>query len=77
MENNYYWDWEQQFTIPKIKISRKRSLLDYIIKLDYYNEKILLAKNYGGIKYKIERILGIYYATRNKLIEKSIKMEKF
>ena len=76
--NHYtYWPWEQQFTIPKIKISRKRNLLNYIDKLEYYNEKIISAKRNGGIKYKIERILGIYYAVKNKLIEKSIKMKDF
>lgn len=40
-------------------------------KLKYYNEKINFAKENGGIKYRIERILGTYYAVRNKLIEKA------
>lgn len=77
MSHDFYWNWEEEFKIPEIRISRKRSLLDYINKLEYYNEKIIFYKRNGGIKYKIERTLGIYYAVRNKLIEKSIKTENF
>lgn len=77
MKHDYYWNWEEQFKITPIKIKRKRSLFDYITKYNNYNEKITYYKLHGGLKWRIERTLSMYYAIRIKLLQKSIVTNNF
>ena len=76
-KTDQYWISSNSFKTFKIKITKERSLWNYITKFTFYEKELTKDYERGGIWYKINRKLSIYNAIYNKLFEKSCELKKF